>query len=371
MNFSRLAVSRVRVPVMATRSMSTSRPSINIAIAGATGAVGQELLELLEERNFPVKSLKLLASARSAGKKIPFIGKELTVEELTEDSFDDVDIAFFSAGGSQSRKFGPVAGKKSCLVIDNSSAFRMDPACPLVVPEVNADAIPDAKESMIIANPNCSTIIMNTVVWPIHQKAKCKRVVVSTYQAASGAGAQAMAELEQQAKDWVKGDAITQDIFGRQYIWNLFSHNSDIDPETGYNEEELKMVKETKKIFSEPDIAVTATCIRVPVLRAHCEAINLELESSVSEEEVKEILAKAPGVELADNRADNAFPEPLDASGKDDILVGRIRSDVSQPKGQGIEMFVAGDQIRKGAALNAVQIAEEVLDNYRELLKKI
>lgn len=354
-----------------TRSLSTGADKpVSIAIAGATGAVGQELLELLAERNFPLKNLKLLASARSAGKTMKFDGKDLTVEELTENSFDDVDIAFFSAGGSQSKKYGPIAGKAGCLVIDNSSAFRMAKDCPLVVPEVNADHIPQAEDSMIIANPNCSTIIMNTVVWPLHQKAECKRVVVSTYQAASGAGAQAMAELEQQAKDWVQGDNITQDIFGRQYIWNLFSHNSPIE-DTGYNQEEMKMVLETKKIFSEPDIAVTATCVRVPVLRAHCEAINLTLDKSMTEEEAKTILSKSPGVALVDDRDSNTFPEPLDASGKDDILVGRIRSDLSQPDGFGLELFVAGDQIRKGAALNAVQIAEEVIANYPKLLKKL
>eukprot|EP00466_Bigelowiella_natans_P018644 jgi/Bigna1/92794/estExt_fgenesh1_pm.C_710008 len=356
--------------VLLSQQRAFSTAPVTVAIAGATGAVGQELLELLDERKFPLKNLKLLASARSAGKQIPFKGENLTVEELTEDSFSDVDIAFFSAGGSQSKEFGPAAGKAGCLVIDNSSAFRMDPKCPLVVPEVNAEAIPDAVDSMIIANPNCSTIIMNTVVWPLHQKANCKRVVVSTYQAASGAGAQAMAELEQQAKDWVAGDPITQDIFGRQYIWNLFSHNSPIE-ETGYNEEEMKMVKETKKIFSAPDIAVTATCIRVPVLRAHCEAINVTLESPMHEDEALEILSKSPGVTVVDDRENNKFPEPLDASGKDDILVGRMRRDLSQPEGYGLEFFVAGDQIRKGAALNAVQIAEEVLENYPTLLKKL
>jgi len=355
---------------MPVRHLSGSPKQISVAIAGATGAVGQELLELLTERKFPLKNLKLLASARSAGKKMEFNGQELTVEELTENSFDDVDVAFFSAGGSQSRKFGPIAGKAGCLVIDNSSAFRMAPDCPLVVPEVNSNAIPDAEGSMIIANPNCSTIIMNTVVWPIHQVSECKRIIVSTYQAASGAGAQAMAELEQQAKDWVNGDPITQDIFGRQYIWNLFSHNSPIE-ETGYNQEEMKMVKETKKIFSATDIAVTATCVRVPVLRAHCESINLQLTKPMTEDEAREILTKAPGVSLVDNRENNTFPEPLDASGKDDILVGRVRGDLSQDEGYGIELFVAGDQIRKGAALNAVQIAEEVLEKYPSLLKKL
>ncbi|MEX2673135.1 MAG: aspartate-semialdehyde dehydrogenase, partial [Phycisphaeraceae bacterium] len=275
---------------------------------------------------------------------------------LTEQSFDDVDIALFSAGGSISKKFGPIAAAKGCVVVDNSSAFRMDPTVPLVVPEVNPEAI--ANHKGIIANPNCSTIIMNVPIWPLHQAAGVKRVAVSTYQAASGAGAAAMAELEQQARDWACGDPITQDIFGRQYIWNLFSHNSPIDVDNGYNEEEMKMVNETHKIFGTDAIGVTATCVRVPVLRAHCESINLTFEKPLTEQQAREILSKAPGVTVVDDRAGNVHPEPLQASGKDDVLVGRIRRDLSQPEGYGLEMFVAGDQIRKGAALNAVQIAE-------------
>ncbi|MHC4996289.1 MAG: aspartate-semialdehyde dehydrogenase [Planctomycetota bacterium] len=331
-----------------------------VAIAGVTGAVGQEFLELIEERRFPFSELKLLASKRSAGKQITLMGKTYTVEELTADSFDGVDIALFSAGGSISREFGPIAASKGCVVVDNSSAFRMDPETPLVVPEVNPEAI--AEHKGIIANPNCSTIIMNVPVWPLHQAAGVKRVVVSTYQAASGAGAAAMAELEQQAKDWANNDPITQDIFGRQYIWNLFSHNSNIDPDNGYNEEEIKMVKETKKIFGAPDIAVAATCIRVPVLRAHCESVNITLENPLSLYEVNELLANAPGVTIIDDRESNSHPEPLLASGKDDVMVGRVRADLSQPEGYGYEMFIAGDQIRKGAALNAVQIAELLLE---------
>lgn len=331
-----------------------------VAIAGVTGAVGQEFLELIEERQFPFSELKMLASARSAGKTVELMGKTYTIEELTADSFDGVDIALFSAGGSISKEFGPIAASKGCVVVDNSSAFRMDPDTPLVVPEVNPGAIADHKG--IIANPNCSTIIMNVPVWPLHEAVGVERVVVSTYQAASGAGAAAMAELEQQAHDWSKGDAITQEIFGRQYIWNLFSHNSDIDPETGYNEEELKMVNETKKIFGDEGIKVAATCIRVPVLRAHCESINVTLKKPLSLAEVNEILGAAPGVELVDDRGANKHPEPLLASGKDAVMVGRVRADLSQPEGYGYEMFVAGDQIRKGAALNAIQIAELLLN---------
>lgn len=331
---------------------------LRVAIAGSTGAVGVELMRLLDERQFPVSELKLLASSRSAGKSQSFKGSDHVIEELTADSFKDVDVAFFSAGGSQSKAFAPAAAAAGALVVDNSSAYRMDPQVPLVVPEVNPEASLDAPKG-IIANPNCSTIIMNVAVYPLHKEIGVKRAVVSTYQAASGAGAAAMNELEQQAKDWANNDPLTQDIFGRQYIWNLFSHNSDIDQASGYNEEEVKMIKETKKIFNDPEIAVTATCVRVPVLRAHCESINLELKGPVSAERAREILEAAPGVSITDDRAANKHPEPLDASDEDDVFVGRIRVDESVKNG--LEMFVAGDQIRKGAALNAVQIVEELI----------
>lgn len=333
--------------------------SPHLAIAGVTGAVGQEFLQLIKERGFPFNRLKLLASSRSAGKKIDFMGKTYTVEELTENSFDNVDIALFSAGGSISKKFAPIAAAKNCVVVDNSSAFRMDDNTPLVVPEVNPEQI--KQHQGIIANPNCSTIIMNVPVWALHKTVPVKRIIVSTYQAASGAGAAAMAELEQQAKDWVNDDPITQDIFSRQYIFNLFSHNSDIDPETGYNTEETKMIKETHKIFSDNSIAITATCIRVPVLRAHCESINLTFAEPITEKQAKDILESAPGITVVDDRTNNIFPEPLTASGKDDIFVGRIRQDQSQPNNRGLELFIAGDQIRKGAALNTIQIAELLL----------
>lgn len=338
-------------------SSGTGKKAPVVAIAGVTGAVGQELLELIKSRGFEYSELRPLASARSAGKTMEFDGQQFEIQELGEDSFKDVDIAFFSAGGGISKKFGPIAAAANAVVIDNSSAFRMDPQVPLVVPEVNPEAVHNRPKG-IIANPNCSTIIMNVAVWPIHQKVGVDRVVVSTYQAASGAGAAAMAELEQQAADWVNKAPLTQDIFGRQYVFNLFSHNSNIDLETGYNEEETKMVQETKKIFSDDDIRVTATCIRVPVLRAHCESINLTLKNPLSESEARDLLAKSPGLSIQDDRKANNHPEPLAASGMDDCLVGRIRQDVSQPNNLGLEMFVAGDQIRKGAALNAIQIAE-------------
>ncbi len=335
------------------------RKSPSLAVAGVTGAVGQEFLRILAERRFPFSRLTLLASARSAGREIEFLGKTYVVQELTEDSFDGVDLALFSAGGAISRKFAPIAAQRGCVVVDNSSAFRMDPNVPLVVPEVNPQDI--AKHRGIIANPNCSTIIMNVVVWPLHRAAGVRRVVVSTYQAASGAGAAAMRELEQQAHQWARGEEITSEIFQRQYIWNLFSHNSKIDTATGYNEEELKMLKETRKIFHDDAIRVTATCVRVPVLRAHCESINLTLERPISEEQARKILAEAPGVSVIDDREANRHPEPLHASGKDDVFVGRIRRDLSQDEGYGLDLFVSGDQIRKGAALNAIQIAERLL----------
>ena len=332
----------------------------NVAVVGVTGAVGQEFLRILEQRDFPFGKLKLLASARSAGKSIDFRGKKYTIEELTDKSFSDVDIALFSAGGSISKVYCPIAAKAGAVCVDNSSAFRMDPAVPLVVPEVNPEDI--AKHKGIIANPNCSTIIMNVPVWPIHQAVGVKRMVVSTYQAASGAGAAAMAELENQARQWATGQEITSEIFKRQYIWNLFSHNSKIDVATGYNEEETKMLKETKKIFHSDAIRVTTTCVRVPVLRAHSEAINLTLAKPMTEKECRELLAAAPGVTIIDDREANKHPEPLSASHQDDVFVGRIRQDWSQDGNLGLDLFVSGDQIRKGAALNAIQIAELLLE---------
>ncbi|HEX4999436.1 MAG TPA: aspartate-semialdehyde dehydrogenase [Terriglobia bacterium] len=340
-----------------------SASGLHIAIVGVTGAVGQEFLRVLEQRRFPFASLKLLASARSAGRQIEYKGKPYTVEELQADSFKGVDLALFSAGGSISKEFAPVAVEAGAVVVDNSSAFRMTAGIPLIVPEVNPQAMEHIEVGVkgkagIIANPNCSTIIMNVPVWPLHKAATVKRCVVSTYQAASGAGAQAMAELENQARQWARGEQITSEIFKRQYIWNLFSHNSRIDPATGYNEEETKMVKETRKIFDDPNIRITATCVRVPVLRAHCESINLTFAKPLTESEARAILTGAPGVTIKDDRETNRHPEPLDASHKDDVFVGRLRQDLSQEPGYGLDLFVSGDQIRKGAALNAVQIAE-------------
>ena len=330
----------------------------NLAIAGVTGAVGNEFLRILEERSFQFDSLKMLASSRSAGRKIEFKGRKYTVEELTADSFDNIDIALFSAGGSRSREFAPAAVRAGAVVIDNSSAFRMDPAVPLVIPEINPGAI--ASHKGIIANPNCSTIIANVPVWPLHKANPVKRMVVSTYQAASGAGQSAMLEMIEQAKEVLAGKPVTCKTLRYQLAFNLYTHDSAIG-DNGYNEEEMKMVKETQKIFACPDIAITCTCVRVPVLRTHCESINLEFRDPITPQEVTELLKAAPGVSIIDDRRNNRFPQPIDATGKDDCYVGRIRQDESIPDGRGINIWVAGDQLRKGAALNAIQIAEKLL----------
>ncbi len=329
-----------------------------LAILGATGAVGQEFLNILGERGIEADQLRLLASARSAGSTCTYRGKELSIEQVGPDSFTGVDVALFSAGAEASRKWAPVAIDAGARVVDNSSAFRMDDDVPLVIPEINAAAIGQAR---LIANPNCSTIIMNMAVWPLHCRHRVQRIVVSTYQAASGAGRRAMLELEDQTRDVLDGKPAKPDVFPVRCAFNLFSHNTPID-EQGYNTEEAKMVHETRKIFGLPDMAITATCIRVPVLRAHSEAINLTFCDPVTAEEIRDILSQAPGLELMDDRENNRFPTPIDATGRDDCLVGRIRQDLSQPDGRGIDLFVCGDQLRKGAALNAVQIAERLLD---------
>jgi len=332
--------------------------AVNVAIVGATGAVGQEFLTVLAERRFPIKNLRLLASGRSAGKKVEFVGQAYTVEELTQDSFEGVNIAFFSAGGSISKEFAPAAVKAGAIVVDNTSAFRMKDGIPLVVPEVNPEQIHE--HNGLIANPNCSTIIMNVPVWPLHKANRVKRVIVSTYQAVSGAGAWGLYELDAQMKAYAKGEPVQKEKFPHQILNNVFSHNTKIAA-NGYNEEENKMVNETRKIFADPRIMISATCIRVPVPRAHSESINIEFERPMSVDQVREILSKAPGVKIVDNIDANHFPMPLDASGQDDVLVGRIRQDISREDGRGIDLFVSGDQIRKGAATNAVQIAEKLI----------
>lgn len=336
---------------------SSSAPVV--AVVGATGAVGVELMQCLEQRRFPLSNLRLFASARSAGKTLPFKGKPVTVEELTEDSFRGVDIALFSAGGAQSKRFAPAAVRHGTVVVDNSSAFRMDPGVPLVVPEINPEALREHKG--IIANPNCSTIISITPLWPIHKVNRINRMIVATYQAASGAGAAAMEELRESTRAYLEGREYKNTVLPHPYAFNLFSHNSKIDPSNGYNEEEIKVMRETHKIYGDSSIRVAATCVRVPVLRAHSIAINFECERPITPAQVRDIVQTAPGVKLIDDVERNYFPMPKDASGQDPILVGRIRQDLSDPSGRSIALFVAGDQLLKGAALNAVQIAELLL----------
>ncbi|OWM76921.1 hypothetical protein CDL15_Pgr021203 [Punica granatum] len=321
----RLPATRIRM------SLQESGPSL--AVVGVTGAVGQEFLSVLSDRDFPYRSIKMLASRRSAGKHLTFQGRDYLVEEIAPDSFDGVDIALFSAGGSISKEFGPIAVEKGGIVVDNSSAFRMDEGVPLVIPEVNPEAVAGIRagsgKGALIANPNCSTIICLMAATPLHRHAKVVRMVVSTYQAASGAGAAAMEELVLQTREVLEGKPPTCNIFKQQYAFNLFSHNAPV-MSNGYNEEEMKLVKETRKIWNDKDVKVTATCIRVPVMRAHAESVNLQFEKPLDEEKAKEILKKAPGVVVIDDRAANRFPTPLEVSNKDDVAVGRIRRDVSQ-----------------------------------------
>jgi aspartate-semialdehyde dehydrogenase len=336
-----------------TRDLSGYR----VAVLGATGAVGTELLALLEERDFPISELVLLASPRSAGSTLSFRGEQLPIAVADDSTFNNVDIVLASAGGSTSKIWAPKAAAAGAVVIDNSSAFRMDPTVPLVVPEVNPEAA--LAHQGIIANPNCTTILMAMALWPLHQVQPIERIVVATYQSASGAGAMAMEELKQHSQAILNGETPEPKILPYSLAFNLFAHNSPMT-ENGYCEEEMKMVNETRKIFSAPEIRVTATCIRVPVLRAHSEAVNIEFGQPFSIDKARQILGQAPGVQIVEDWQANYFPMPQDASGKDDVLVGRIRQDISNPKA--IELWLCGDQIRKGAALNAVQIAELLVD---------
>ena len=338
--------------------MSAGRgpPGAVVAIVGATGAVGVELIRCLEKRAFPLSELRLFASARSAGKTFRFRGQALAVRELNEQSFSGVDLALFSAGASTSKRFAPIAVRAGATVVDNSSAFRMDPAVPLVVPEINPQTL--RAHHGIIANPNCCAIIAITPLWPIHRTNRIRRLTLATYQAASGAGAAAMEELRESTRAYLEGRAYQHQVLPHPYAFNLFSHNTRIDPLTGYNDEETKVIQETRKIFGDADIRVSATCVRVPVLRAHSVAITLECERPITPAQVRELMQTAPGVKLVDDAERNYFPMPQDASGQDPILVGRIRQDLSDPGGHSICLFVAGDLLLKGAALNAVQIAE-------------
>lgn len=351
--------------------MSTTSSPRTYAIVGATGAVGRECLAILEARPALVRDLKLFASPRSAGMSLKFAGEQIKIEPLAPGCFKGTEIAIFSAGSGPSKEWSPRAAEEGAVVIDNSSAFRMTPGVPLVVPEVNPEALDPVRarakgKGAIIANPNCSTIIMLMAVTPIRRAFGIKRIVVSTYQAVSGAGAQAMEELAEQTRAALAGLPARAKIFPEPCAFSVFSHNSPMDVATGRNTEEQKMIDETRKIWGDAGVRVTATCVRVPVMRAHAESINLTLDRWASEAEVRAAIEKFPGVRIVDDRAANAFPTPLKAAGIDDTLVGRIRGDESQgsraeggvTRYEGISLFVASDQIRKGAALNAIQIAE-------------
>ena len=327
----------------------------NVAVAGATGAVGVEMIKTLEKRNFPVANLRLLASSRSAGKTAEFKGEKITIEEMTHDSFKGIDIALFSAGADVSREFRADVVKSGAVMIDNSSAFRMEPDVPLVVPEVNPE---DVKlHHGVIANPNCSTIIMLVAVAPLHRAKKLRRMVAATYQATSGAGAKGMAELLEQTRQVLDGQPIAPKAFAHRIAFNLIPH-IDIFYDNGYTKEELKMVNETRKMLHDDSLRITCTCVRVPVLRAHSESLNLEFEEEITPDEARAILDAAPGVKVVDDPAAKLYPMPVEAAEQYDVRVGRIRQDISRDDRRGLEIFVSGDQVLKGAALNAVQIAE-------------
>jgi aspartate-semialdehyde dehydrogenase len=330
-----------------------------VAIVGATGAVGAELLNCLEQRCFPLASLRLLASRRSAGRELKFGGRSIVVDELGPDSFDGVNLALFSAGSAISKAYAPLAVAAGAVVIDNSSAFRMQPEVPLVVPEVNAETIADHRG--IIANPNCVAIIMSVPLWPLSRAFGIRRVQAATYQAASGAGAAAMEELRAATSAHLAGSAYAPRVLKHAYAFNLFSHDTAVDAETGYNAEELKVMNECRRILSAPSLAIGVTCVRVPVLRAHAVALSVELERPVTVPAVRALLADAPGLRLVDDPVANHFPMPVEAEGQGDVLVGRIRRDLADPSGHSVALFIAGDQLLKGAALNAVQIAERVI----------
>lgn len=327
----------------------------NCAVVGATGAVGNEMIKILEQRDFPVAELRLLASERSVGKHLTYRGKEIPVEVLTEDSFAGVQIGLFSAGGSISERFAPAAVRAGCIVIDNTNAFRMEPDVPLVVPEVNPHAIARYQDRGIIANPNCSTIQMVVALKPIHDAVRIKRIVVSTYQAVSGTGKKAIEELAEQTRALISGRDAEVKVYPHRIAFNCLPQ-IDVFLENGYTREEMKMVRETKKILEDPDIAVTATTVRVPVFYGHSESINIETERKITAAECRALLSHAPGVRVVDDPDAKRYPLAIDAAGRDETLVGRIREDESIKNG--INLWVVADNLRKGAALNAVQIAE-------------
>lgn len=342
--------------------MDKSQTLYNVAIAGATGAVGGAMLDVLQRRNFPIKELRLLASERSIGKKLTFNGEEIEVQLLSKDAFEGIDIALFSAGASRSLDFAPAAAAAGAVVIDNSSAYRMDPEIPLVVPEVNPHAIAEYSKHGIIANPNCSTIQMLVALKPILDKVGIKRLVISTYQAVSGAGAKAIEELKNQVMAYAKGEELSSSVFPHQIAFNCLPQ-IDSFLENGYTKEEMKMVNETRKIFEDDSIGVTATTVRVPVVYGHSESVNIETKSKITASEVKKLLETAPGVLLVDDPQNFKYPLATDCAGKFETLVGRIREDESIENG--INLWVVSDNILKGAALNAVQIAETYIADYK------
>ena len=341
--------------------MTAAKKKFNVAVAGATGAVGGAMLDVLARRDFPLDELRLLASERSVGKTLTFKGKEIPVQLLSKDAFAGIDIALFSAGATRSFDFAPAAAAAGAVVVDNSSAYRMDPEIPLVVPEVNPHAIAQYKKRGIIANPNCSTIQMLVALKPIHDKVRIKRIVVSTYQAVSGTGAKAIDELKQQIQDYAAGKPMTHSVYPHQIAFNCLPQ-IDSFLENGYTKEEMKMVNETRKMFEDPTIGVTATTVRVPVFYGHSESVNIETEKKITAAEVKALLKNAPGVKLVDEPTLGQYPMAIDCAGKFETLVGRIREDESIANG--INLWVVSDNILKGAALNAVQIAEVLIRDY-------
>ncbi len=337
------------------------REDYNVAIVGATGAVGQEMVQILEERNFPVGELRLIASEKSHGKELEFKGKKVMVQKLDENSFRGIHIALFSAGASRSREFAPKAVEAGAVVVDNSSAFRMEPDIPLVIPEINGHAISDYKRRGIIANPNCTTAITLMALKPLHDISKIKRVVASSYQAVSGAGAKAIEELRLQTLSWANGEPMKTDVFPHQIAFNLLPH-IDTFLENGYTKEEMKLHNETRKILEDNSIQVTATTVRVPVFRAHSVSVNIETERKITVQDARKALNNFPGVRVVDEPQNLKYPMPIDAAGIDECLVGRIREDYTVYAG--LNFWVVGDQLRKGAALNAVQIAEVLIREY-------
>ena len=351
-SFSSFSDTRLSISSPSQHRSLPARP-LTVAVLGASGAVGQELLQLLEERKFPVGELRLLASARSAGQVQAWNGQQLTVQEVTAEAFAGVDLVLASAGGSVSKQWRDAITAAGAVMVDNSSAFRMDDGVPLVVPEVNPEAA--FAHQGVIANPNCTTILLTLALAPLAAKRPMRRVVVSTYQSASGAGARAMDELRDLSQVVLNGGTPQSEVLPHSLAFNLFLHNSPLQANS-YCEEEMKMVNETRKIMALPDLRFSATCVRVPVLRAHSEAVNVEFEQPFPVDEARDLLAKAPGVELIDRTEENRFPMPTDVTGRDPVAVGRIRQDISEPNA--LEFWLCGDQIRKGAALNAIQIAE-------------